>query len=418
MYNAYKRGLSLYHFQESKWLLTMTKKLKRKFIIINMSIVLTVALCLFLMTYIFTYSSQKSQSLEYLELAIDNFEGGSTSEDEQSIPSIYSFCVLLDKNGKALKSNNNNEVKMELLSLAVSQALEDGSVSETVCDGELMFLRRDIKDGTIIAFTSTESMDSAVGSAVLLSLYLSIGTVLVFFIVSLFLASYIAKPVKKAWDNQKSFVEDLSKKLEKPISNIIENNENILYYESNSIGSQRGLINSSSNEARKMQGILSQAINLASSENAHSLPLSRVNLSEATRKALLILESSAFDKQISLCSSIAGDVVLCTNEEAYLKIAQTLLNSAIKYSRREKKILISLAKDKQKAYLYVNTSTYLEEKALAHIFEPYSCQDTMEETGGCSALAVASSLASSLNGKLSAKSSAQEGTTFMLTLNI
>ncbi len=396
----------------------MTKKLKRKFIIINMSIVISIVLCLFLITYIFTYSSQKSKTLEYLELAINRQEGNGAPADIQDIPPIYSFCVYIDENGKILKLDSDSDVRKELLTLAVNQVLEEDCASGTVCDGELLFLKKDTEDGEIIAFTPSEPMDSAVGSVVLLSLFLSLGTVAAFFIVSLCLAAYMVKPVKKAWNSQKSFVEDLSKKLEKPISNILENNENILYYESNSIGSQRGLINSTSNEARKIQGILAQALSLASSENAHSLPTSRVNLSEATRKVLLILESSAFDKQISVCSSIANDVMLCTNEEAYLKIVQALLNSAIKYSRREKKVLISLAKDKQQIYLYVNTSTYIEEKALAHIFEPYSCQDTMEETGGCSALAVASGLATSLSGKLSAKSSAAEGTTFMLTLNI
>jgi len=396
----------------------MTKKLKRKFVIINMAIVFSIVLCLFLMTYIFTYNSQQNQALEYLELAIRNYEEVPSADNAHKIPPIFSFCVFLDENGKFVKSNSTDDVKTELLTLAVSQALENGGETATVCDGELLFLRKETKNGTVIAFTSTEPLDSAVGSAVLLSLYLSIGTIAVFFIISICLAAYFAKPVKQAWNSQKTFVEDLSKKFKEPISNILENNEEILYYECNSIGSQRGLINSTSNEARKMQGILTQALSLASSENAHSLPLCRVNLSEATKKALLILESVAFDKQVSLCPSIGSNITLNTNEEAYLKIVQTLLNSAIKYSRKEKKVLISLAKDKQRIYLYVNTSTYIEKEELAHIFEPYSCRDSMEETGGCSALAVASGLATSLNGKLSAKSSAAEGTTFMLTLNL
>ena len=224
-------------------------------------------------------------------------------------------------------------------------------------------------------------------------------------------------PVKTAWENQKQFVSDISNDLEAPLKAILANNDILNSHSKESVESQQKWIDSTGEEALKMKALVTQMLDLAKSENAICLPLCRLNLSELTEREILHLEPIAFEKQIAICSSISQNVVINTNEEAYLRIVQTLLDNAIKYSKNGKKIRVSLASDNRRVYLYVNNSAYIEEKNLAHIFERFWREDSSrrDDSHGLG-LAIAKNLAESLNGDLSVKSNAVEGTTFMLTL--
>ena len=409
----------------------MIKRLKRRFIIVNMTIVTTIVTCLFIIVCIITSSSQKEQTLKYLELSIMREERTDVSlyqapppqapgvtDDKFDMPHIYTFIAYIDRNGKIINSKDNGEnINQNFIEAVVNEAIQSNEPFGEVNNGELMYLIKETRIGAIISFTSTEPVRDNVNNTIVLFLFLCLGSIVIFFFISERLAHYAVMPVKKAWENHKQFVADASHDLKTPLTVILANNDILNSHSNESVESQRKWIDSTEEEALKMKGLVSQMLELAKSENAICLSLSRVNLSEITEREILLLEPIVFEKQISICSSIDQGVITITNEESYLRIVQTLLDNAIKYSNQGEKIRVYLASDKQRIYLRVNNSSYIDEKKQAHIFERFWREDSSRGNDGHGlGLAIAKNLAISLNGDLNVKSDAKDGTTFILTL--
>lgn len=399
-----------------------------------MSIVGTIVICLFTFICIFTYNAQKNQTLKSLELAISgteridfmpegefnpspDFEHKNPKPDRFEMPNIYAFCIHLDKNNNIVRIDGENTISEEYLSQLATEVLGTKKATGKADEGTLMFLKKNTPSGTVIAFTSTEMMNNSIRSTMLLCLCLCIGSLVIFFIISVILANHAIKPVKSAWDSQTQFVADASHDLKTPLTVILANNDIIMSHKDEKVESQQKWLESTREEALKMKGLVTQMLDLAKSENAHCLPFTRVNLSEITEGEILQLEPIAFEKQLIICSNISKGIFINTNKEAYLRIVQTLLDNAIKYSFEHEKIRISLREDRQRVYLFVNSPSFINKETLVHIFERFYRGDQARSDGGYGlGLAIAKNLAVSLNGDLGVKSTKEEGTTFLLAL--
>ena len=391
----------------------MIKRYKNKLVLINMLIFIAIIVFLFSFICIYIRNFQKSQLLSQLELSIAYTEAASGSTANNvgtSLPSIYSLCVITDKKEAVLYASDKS-VSQPHIRILVHEATINGGDSGRISNDDLMFLKKNTKDGYIFAFASTDAMDEAVNSTIIISLTLGISLTLLFLVISDRLAHYTTKPIRRAWDSQLKFVNELSNDLRVPVSSIIDSNKALLLNKRDTIKNHQDIIDASYNNATKISDIVTQISDLTKSENSLSLSLASVNLSELTNNELLKYESYANDKRVSLCPSIKKEVVIRTNEEAYLRIASALLNEAIKYSRELEKIRISLDEDKKRAYLYVNTPTYIESDILVHLFERSS--HTEEYSLG---LEIAKNLAKALHGDLKVKSAPIVGTTFMLSI--
>ena len=395
-----------------------------------MLIVCTVAICLFTFICVFSCNTHSARTIEHLEHSIskainniglnNNAPPPVADMDKENnplgMPNIFALCVFVDTNGKIIRTNQGaEEFDQTLIKIIVHEAMSSDDESGRVNDGTLMYLKRFFGKDTVVAFTSTEIMDDSIRTTVLMTACLCIASIIIFFVISERLAHYAVKPVKNAWDSQKQFVEDASHDLKTPLTVILANNDILLSHKKESIKSQQKWVDSTTEEALKMKGLVTQMLDLAKSENSHSLTLSRINLSEITEGEILQLEPVAFEKRITICPSIKSEVFLNTNKESYLRIVRTLLDNAIKYSKEMEKIRISLDEDKKRVYLYVNSPTYIDDEVLVHIFERFYRGDPARSDGGYGlGLAIAKNLAISLHGDLGVKSSPVAGTTFML----
>lgn len=395
-----------------------------------MLIVCTVAICLFTFICVFSCNTHSARTIEHLEhsisKAINNIGLNNNApppvadmdkgNNPLGMPNIFALCVFVDTNGKIIRTNQGaEEFDQTLIKIIVHEAMSSDDEYGRVNDGTLMYLKRFFGKDTVVAFTSTEIMDDSIRTTVLMTVCLCIASIIIFFVISERLAHYAVKPVKNAWDSQKQFVEDASHDLKTPLTVILANNDILLSHKKESIKSQQKWVDSTTEEALKMKGLVTQMLDLAKSENSHSLTLSRLNLSEITEGEILQLEPVAFEKRITICPSIKSEVFLNTNKESYLRIVRTLLDNAIKYSKEMEKIRISLDEDKKRVYLYVNSPTYIDDEVLVHIFERFYRGDPARSDGGYGlGLAIAKNLAISLHGDLGVKSSPVAGTTFML----
>ena len=214
------------------------------------------------------------------------------------------------------------------------------------------------------------------------------------------------------------FIADASHDLKTPLTVILANNDILLSHQGDTVQNQEKWIKSTKEEALKMKGLVEQLLDLAKSEDINKgLALSQENISELTEGEILQFEPIAFEKEITVNSCIKESVLISTHGESYVRIVQTLLDNAIRYTEQGKQIDVLLLEDKQRAYLKVKNPSFIEESDLDHIFERFYRIDPSRSEGGHGlGLAIAKNLASSINGDIEVESSKDTGTTFTLII--
>ena len=411
----------------------MIKTLKKQFILITMTIVGVIIISIFMTICILTYNSQMKQAVDFLEQEANmpfgqfgtNMPNGAKpqptppKEDFSFLPKIYAIKVFTSYDGTILNTDtNDDEIDISHIEEAVEISLNEDNDSGKIKSKGLIFLKKPTQGGTIIVFTPSDSVDNALYDMLLICSILCIFSLFVFFILIERLSSYIIKPVKKSWELQRQFVADASHDLKTPITVILANNDILLSHKESTVESQEKWIKSTGEEAIKIKSLVTQMLELAKAEAPNiNLEFERVNLSNATEAEILQLESFAFEKQIVFDTSIKENIIVSTNKDAYLRILQSLIDNAIKYSNQGSTIKVSLQEDKQRAVLLVNNQCYISEEKIKHIFERFYRVDKSRAEGGNGlGLSIAKSLAISLGGDLGVKSSVEDGTTFALIL--
>lgn len=411
----------------------MIKRLKSQFVLITMIIVGIIIVSLFTAICVLTYNSQMHQAVDFLEQEVSSPLGMHNngmpnenmpqptppSNDFSQLPKIYAFKVFVDNSGNVYNLNmSNDDIDDTHIDDAVEAALSEDRTSGRIKSKSLIYFKKLTQGGTIIAFTPSDSVDNALYDTVLICLILCVLSLLIFFLLIERLSAYVIKPVKKAWELQRQFVADASHDLKTPITVILANNDILLSHKESTVESQEQWIKSTEGEALKMKGLVTQMLELAKAEApSMNLALEKTNLSTETEAEILQLEPIAFEKQITIDASIKENVVIKTNKDSYLRILQSLLDNAIKYSPDKSTVRVSLQEDKQRVILLVNNAHYISDEELTHIFERFYRADKSRSEGGYGlGLSIAKSLAQGLGGDLGVKSSLDNGTTFALIL--
>lgn len=417
----------------------MIKNLKKRFVITAMSIIGAMVIVIFCAVCIFTYNAHKQQTIKRLEQVVNapvNLQNNNENilikpnspyfpNDQKEpydkpfeLPDMYAIKVITNSRGEIVYTNVQIDLDESQVKDTVSQVLEKKKDSGKISSANLLYLKKETPDGTTIVFTSTSPLDTYLRNTIIISSILCIISFILFFILVERIADYTVKPVKQAWNSQKQFVADASHDLKTPLTVILANNEILLSHKDDTVSSQSKWIESTKEEAEKMNKLVIQLLDLAKSESLQkSITFSQINLSEVTEMSVLQFEPVAFDKLLTVEANVKPNITLNTNEEIYSRIISILLDNAIKYSANEEKIKISLYEDKKQVFLTVNNPAYIENNDINHIFERfYRANKTRNDKGHGLGLAIAKNLALSINGDLTAISSQKEGTTFILAI--
>ncbi|MBO5286505.1 MAG: HAMP domain-containing histidine kinase [Clostridia bacterium] len=410
----------------------MVKRLKRKFIYINMALVGIVVIIMFFLICFFSFQAEKKDTFAHLDNAISRFEGKDApfapSEPDQitptpqpdaglDLPFIYSFVVHTSLDGTILEVyQGEGDVEDAMVTSAVEYVLNSGD-NGIARELGLIYSRRTRHNGHYIAFTSTVPLIESMNNTIMICISLSLVTFLILLIVSERLAHLAISPVDKAWQGQKQFIEDASHDLKTPLTVILANNDILLSHRNNTIEEERKWIESTREETVKMKTLIEKMLDLAKSEVVTQEPeLKRESISELLESIVLELDPVAFEKNITINAYITKDVFLTTHKETYSKIIQSLIENAIKYSPENANVDVRLKEESKRVTISVtNTGDTIPEKDLEHIFERFYRIDKSRHTEGYGlGLAIAKNLAGSISAELTVSSSDKEGTTFTL----
>lgn len=169
-----------------------------------------------------------------------------------------------------------------------------------------------------------------------------LGSLILFFFASLFLAGWSIRPVSSAWKEQRQFISDASHELKTPLAVIMTSAELIR----DTPCSDETHIQSADNiltVSRQMRSLVESMLKLARTENG--IPkeaVTRVNLSSVLSEELLLFEPLFFEGNCSVTGQIEEEIFV-EGSEAYLKqAAEVLLDNARKYSFPETETRVAL----------------------------------------------------------------------------
>lgn len=417
----------------------MIQKLRVKFVLINMALVLLVLLIVFGSLCFSNYQRMKNDSTEAMLRVVSHLgsdaapsqqmpptgENGQRKPNEKRFAFSPVFCVTLNSDNQAgTVTSENMDVTDETAQAAVQAALATEKNNGILSGLSLRFLKTVTKSGeTVLAFADRSSEISSMGNLLLTSLPVGLGGLAAFFLISLFLSGWALRPVEKTWRQQRQFVADASHELKTPLTVILANTGILLAHEQDTIATQKKWIDYIQAEAARMKLLVEDMLFLAKSDSTEKRTQhTAAALSDIVWSSLLPFESVAYEAGIDLTSSISPGLMVRGDEGQLKQLVAILMDNACKYAGKAGTVMLRLTAKQGKAVLSVqNSGAPIPAKDLAHIFERFYRTDKSRaraQGGYGLGLAIAKSIVDSHCGRISVASSAQAGTVFTVTLDL
>ena len=397
----------------------MFKKSRREIVAAIMSILVLLWVGTLGVIYASSYFEMKHQNEQMLEAHAEMYT------INQSISDFPSFRPRPDVNRDFNHKFNPESPRFQLsifYSVAVSydgEILEVKNGMSTVhTDEELVSLTESIiksgrNNGTEnnLAFYKTDKggyilvsfMDNTVinESAMTLFRYTLIfgGVALVlFFFLSVFLARKIVNPLEESYQKQKQFISDAGHELKTPVS-VVSANAELL---SREIGDNQWLQNIQY-ENERMGVLVGQLLDLARTENV-TPQMEHIDFSRLVAGETLLFESVAFEKGLNFNTNIENDISVVGNSTQLKQIVSILLDNAIRHSKEQGEVWLTLTKEHGFANLSViNKGDEIPAEQREQIFERFYRVDTArnsEDKHYGLGLAIAKAIATSHKGHI------------------
>ncbi|SHI15231.1 His Kinase A (phospho-acceptor) domain-containing protein [Sporobacter termitidis DSM 10068] len=392
----------------------MIKKLRRKFILVIMSVVAVLMLAAFIGVWISTYGNLEQENRFALSSALDR-SGGPTLRGgrpgirpgDRPVPII---TVTSDSAGGVTDFSNQifNFSDGDVPSIT-RLALERGKASGILRDYNLRYMLEKSPDGSARLVFIDNAMESRVLANLLKnSAVVGASTLLLFFAVSVLLARWVVKPVEKAWNSQRRFIADASHELKTPLTVILSNSAMLAEEGGQGGGKAAYRLGNILAEAKRMKSLVDELLSLARSDEAGAGPrFERVDFSAVLLGAALMFEPVIFDMGKAFDYEIANGLFVTGDASRLHQLAGILLDNAGKYSTPASRVTLSARPGaKNEVCLEItNESETIPKAELDKIFERFYRLDKARSGGGYGlGLSIATSIVREHGGKIRAAS--------------
>ena len=415
----------------------MIKKLKYRFIWINLVILIGIFLAIFTGTYYLMYQSGKTQAIKIMEQialnegAIFKSPPNVPKKDHFSINTLLmrdSFTIVFDYNSNSFKLNSNMPEETDLshteqlIQTVLSSNKQNGII--TFNDLNLRYLKQLHPNGNLVfVFLDRTTELSTLSQLSVVLLGIGSITIIVLAGISYVLACWAIKSTELAWEKQQQFVADASHELKTPLSVIQTTTDVLLSNKEKTIASEQKWIDYIKSETERMSKLVSDLLYLAKVDSNEVLITSTpFNLSEAIINITLPFESIVFESDKELQMEIEPDLMYIGEEARLQQVAIILLDNALKHAPIKSSIQIRLHQVGTNYQLEVsNEGEGIPPQHLDKIFERFYRVDASRarDTGGYGlGLSIAKSIMEQHHGSISVKSQLNELTTFTVTLPI
>ena len=309
----------------------MLKKLRIKFIVVNMSIVLAMLLIIFGMLFHFTKVDIEKDAKALLHsIAQDSLQASGTKKPENN--GLHYFTVQINIWGEVSASGYtafdlDDERFIQDLIIEVLNRLRDEGYVEKY---DLQYYRIQTRDMIVISFVDQSGQQDALDSLLVTGAIIGGISLLVFFVISLFLAKWMVRPVDVAWNKQKQFLSDASHELKTPLTVIMANAE--LLQNADETERER-YSNNILTMSHRMRDLVEGMLNLSRVDNGQvKSTFAQMDLSRLVDDALLPFEPLFFEKGLTLQSNVEQGIIMNGSDRYLSQVVQILLDNAVKYS--------------------------------------------------------------------------------------
>ena len=392
----------------------MIKKLRARIISINMALMGIVILAIFATVCVNSYSNAVNDMERGLNQVVGNrdFDRDHATDDNappfdkeakgtyKQKPNIHdnepmqisSYVIVeLDDAGNITNTAENNvSIDEDDLAECVKLARQATSISGQISDYGLMYVKHDFMEVHKIVFASNNMIYSNLRKTALISVGLFFGSMVIIFLISLWLSGLAVNPVKKAWEQQKQFVADASHELKTPLTVILANNNIMMSHPQSRVTDERQWLESTEEEAQHMKQLIDQI------------------------GSALNFEPVAFEREVLIDTEIQPDILMQGNQLQLNQLAHILIDNAVKYAEDNSTVTIELHKHGDSIEFTVNNKgSVISKEEMEHIFDRFYRAEKSRTTKGYGlGLAIAQRIVEDMNGKITVQSNQTDGTTF------
>ncbi len=386
----------------------MIRRLRQKFVLINMSIVTSILGALFFALLSATRAGMQADSLTALQRAAAL--PGLSATYENTGTRVPCFTVDIDPSGAFAVVGGAYYVVQDAAGLEsiVRAGLAAADDVGLLKEYGLRFYRLDMPLGVRIAFADVSLESSVIRRFAENALVVGAAALLLFLGISVLLARWAVRPVEAALRQQRLFVEDASHELRTPLTIIMSNADMLLTHPGADADRLEKWTGGIKSESQRMRGLVDEMLSLARADAG--LPkkgLSDVDLSAVATDCALELEATAYESGKKLSTAVEDGVFVSGQAGQLRRLVGNLLVNAIKYGDERGRIEMTLSVRKKRARLTVaNTGRSIEKAELSRIFERFRRLDEARESGGGYGLglAIAKGVAVSHGGSIRAES--------------
>ena len=411
----------------------MLKRLRIKFICINMGIVLAMLAVIFALVLGFTHQNLIRENTDLMRSALGLVEHRDGRMDFRSVPFSDSpetrpelpgglrpyILVELAEDGSIRSSEGFSGEEEDLLAI-IAAAQTEASDSGVLSDYSLRYLRNQSPMGARIVFVDMSVETSTMRGLVRTCLIIGAASLVAFFVISVLLARWAVRPVEAAWQQQRQFISDASHELKTPLTVIMTNAE-LLQSPDYDAPARVRFGDNILTMARQMRGLVESLLELARVENGAVANVSaEVDFSTLCADAVLPFEPLCFEKGLSVSSDIEEHIHLRGSESHLRQVVEILLDNAQKYADPGSEITVCLRRSGGKCTLSVaDHGAPISAEDLPHLFERFYRADKARSRDGSYGLglSIAQKIIEEHHGKIWAES--ENGiNTFSFTLPV
>ncbi|MBR4086855.1 MAG: HAMP domain-containing histidine kinase [Clostridia bacterium] len=281
------------------------------------------------------------------------------------------YTVAISADGTVLEIKNepptvHTDADLEELAQRI---IKSGKESGT--KNNLAFYKADKGNYTLVAFMDNTVVNQRAMTLFRYTLIFGGIALILFFFLSVFHAKKIVDPLEETYQKQKQFISDAGHELKTPVS-VVSANAELL---SREIGANQWLQNIQY-ENERMGILVGQLLELARTESV-TPPMEHIDFSRLVAGESLPFESVAFEKGLVLNSNIIDGIAVKGNGTQLKQIVSIFLDNAIRHSKEQGEVYLSLTKEHGVAKLSVkNKGNEIPIEQREKIFERFYRVDT------------------------------------------
>lgn len=387
----------------------MLRKLRRKFVIINMSFSMLMLFIIFGTIYISTSERLQSQSVQMANQGIMEPGKQAPPDIKGENMRLPGFTIHIDENGN-VETEGYSSFDLsdeESLNQVIEKVIQSESDIGVLEDFNLRYVRTGTPDGTRITFSDVTYERAVLRTLARNFIFIGVIAFFILYIVSTLLAKWAIEPVEKAWQQQKQFVADASHELKTPLT-VIMTDTDLMNAEDCSEKDRKTLLESVRTMTKQMSGLVESLLDLARIDagKVKEIPCN-VSFSDMASEAAMTFEPVLFEKGYTFTYDIEPNIVINAVGGHLKQLCTIFLDNASKYASPQAEIIMTLKRTGKKALLTVsNQGEEISKEEMTHLFERFFRADkvrTMSNSYGLG-LSIAEGIAQEHKGKIWAES--------------